>query len=333
MKTIFLILFCAMSAQAEVVRSVGSLIYKDNVNSRVGINTLSPAYTLDVDGIGNFSGGIIGSVTGASSLNVLKAGDTMTGQLTTASTLTVQGSAFSVGGSTLVVANGLTGICATPYAGYPLSVGLFGVNNPSVQLAGSIYFNSTAKRILTMNSAGNYGTIGNDSAGTFSLGWSASNINISGTPVLTWTDGDKVGIGTTAPVGRLSVVEGSNVSSDLYTLKVSSANSSLLFGVHGNGHLSVDGSRSTFTVCENASLTSDVDTALQITFSGANSSCGIAFGHLFDATPICVPSGTLTDITEAPRFTVKTTAGLTVTPATGAWGAGDIVDIICLGAY
>lgn len=41
---------------------------------------------------------------------VAKAGDFMSGQLTTASTLTVQGNAFSVGGSTFVVAGGNVGI-------------------------------------------------------------------------------------------------------------------------------------------------------------------------------------------------------------------------------
>ena len=53
----------------------------------------------------------LGSPAGASSLNVLKTGDTMTGQLTLAgSTLTITGDAFSVGVSTLVVKEGKVGI-------------------------------------------------------------------------------------------------------------------------------------------------------------------------------------------------------------------------------
>lgn len=53
---------------------------------------------------------------------VAKAGDFMSGQLTTASTITVQGDAFSVGASTLVVIGGSVGI-GTPSPGARLTIG------------------------------------------------------------------------------------------------------------------------------------------------------------------------------------------------------------------
>ena len=50
------------------------------------------------------------------------AGDTMTGQLTTASTITVQGNAFSVGGSALVVKEGKVGVgTASPSTNFVIS--------------------------------------------------------------------------------------------------------------------------------------------------------------------------------------------------------------------
>jgi len=53
------------------------------------------------------AGGFVGALTGAASLNVLKSGDTMTGPLTlSGSSLTVTGSAFSVGGSTFAINQG-----------------------------------------------------------------------------------------------------------------------------------------------------------------------------------------------------------------------------------
>ncbi len=123
----------------------------------VGIRTASPQAALDVVSTGaaagvmaqlwRDSGGVIvgsmsatgdmqaarfvgdGSgltgVTGATGddPNALKlAGGNMTGQLTTASTITVQGAAFSVGGSTLVVSGGAVGIgVAVPTAAFQVN--------------------------------------------------------------------------------------------------------------------------------------------------------------------------------------------------------------------
>lgn len=56
-------------------------------------------------------GSALTNITATDNTKVAKAGDTMTGQLTLAgSTLTITGNAFSVGGSTLAVANGKVGI-------------------------------------------------------------------------------------------------------------------------------------------------------------------------------------------------------------------------------
>ena len=87
------------------------------------------------------TGTLTGSLTGAASLNVLKAGDTMTGQLNgtsanysgsvTAGTGTITGNAFSVGTSTFVISAGNVGIGTTT----PL--GIFDVRYPVI-LGGGI---------------------------------------------------------------------------------------------------------------------------------------------------------------------------------------------------
>ncbi len=67
-------------------------------------------------------GSHLANVSGIDSTKVAKAGDTMTGQLTiSGSTLTVTGSAFSVGGATLAVVAGNVGV-GTSNPAYPLHV-------------------------------------------------------------------------------------------------------------------------------------------------------------------------------------------------------------------
>lgn len=82
----------------------------DNLGNHIATQTLNMA-TYGISNAGAIgAASFTGPLTGAASLNVLKAGDNMSGQLTTFSTITVQGSAFSVGGSTLVVKEGNVGI-------------------------------------------------------------------------------------------------------------------------------------------------------------------------------------------------------------------------------
>jgi hypothetical protein len=96
----------------------------------LGLFNGAPAYALDVTGGiratstmtasayygdgSNLTGVITSTAALQADINsrVSKSGDKMTGQLTTASTITVQGNAFSVGGDTLSVNSGMVGIGA-----------------------------------------------------------------------------------------------------------------------------------------------------------------------------------------------------------------------------
>lgn len=73
--------------------------------TRTNVTTMTPTGFA-----GNLTGNVTGNVTGASSLNVLKTGDAMTGQLTNTSTITIQGNAFSVGVSSFQVKAGQVGV-------------------------------------------------------------------------------------------------------------------------------------------------------------------------------------------------------------------------------
>lgn len=75
-----------------------------------------------------------------------------------------------------------------------------------VQVTGFPFFaNNNAKNGFVLNSAGTYyGTIQNDAADKWSLGYTNALATL-GTPVLTWTSSGNVGIGTTAPVSKLQV--------------------------------------------------------------------------------------------------------------------------------
>ena len=98
-------------------------IWRDSTGLVVG-SVSAAGFMKAVKFVGDGSG--LTGVTGASGTDtskVLKAGDTMTGDLTMAlgSTITVTGSSFSVGGATLAVRNGFVGIgTASPAA--PLTV-------------------------------------------------------------------------------------------------------------------------------------------------------------------------------------------------------------------
>ncbi|MDD5303122.1 MAG: hypothetical protein PHS14_08420 [Elusimicrobia bacterium] len=65
---------------------------------------------------------------------VAKAGDFMSGQLTTASTITVQGDAFSVGGSTFVVTGGNVGMGTVAPSYAKLAISNAGDGLPALQL-------------------------------------------------------------------------------------------------------------------------------------------------------------------------------------------------------
>jgi hypothetical protein len=202
MKYILPLLMMVASANAEVVREMGDLVRKDNVNSRVGINfpiNSNPAATLDVYGDIKASGGITGSLTGAASLNVLKAGDTMTGQLTTASTLTVQGNAFSVGGSTLVVTGGKVGV------GTASPLGVFEVRSNTTQTAGPLLIDEPNKIIYLGRLSG---TSGDQDILRFRGRTNTTHFAVEPAAAKSYFSEVSVGIGTTDPATKLHMSSG-----------------------------------------------------------------------------------------------------------------------------
>lgn len=142
-------------------------------------------------------GGVnLSTVTTALGLKVDKTGDTMSGQLTTTSTITVQGSAFSVGGSTLVVTNGRVGIGNTA-PGYDFSVK--GVA-PTMSMesgegqADTLYLRSTVNR-WHIQRTGVYDLQFYDYGGTAGVR-------------LALKSGGNIGIGTIVPADKLDIASG-----------------------------------------------------------------------------------------------------------------------------
>lgn len=82
-----------------------------------------------------------------------------------------------------------------------------GTTSPTtkLQVTGSIYSDNNGLNCFLLNSAGSYyGSIQNDAADKWSLGYAAASGSL-GTPVLTWNSSGNVGIGTTSPSARFHV--------------------------------------------------------------------------------------------------------------------------------
>ncbi|MBI5245045.1 MAG: hypothetical protein HY922_15385, partial [Elusimicrobia bacterium] len=185
--------------------------------------------------VGNGAG--LTNLTGTDSSKVSKGGDAMTGPLTLSnSTLTVTGDAFSVGGSTLVVAGGKVGV-GTTSPGASLTAGDwtrrqvsagFGYADMSSNIGGSGLFAGNAyttfdvvngNRYLFANSnaligaaglAVNYPIPGQNDISLFSnAGPVVANAVFTPNVVAIFKSGGSVGIGTTNPSARLHVSGGS----------------------------------------------------------------------------------------------------------------------------
>ncbi|MDT8287265.1 MAG: hypothetical protein RQ748_09165, partial [Elusimicrobiales bacterium] len=135
--------------------------------------------------------------TGTDNTKVLKTGDTMTGQLTTLSTITVQGDAFSVGGSTLVVEAGQVGI------GTGLPASKFEVANGSISITGTeggLLFDGEERKLSPTTDASVGGGIA-FSTNVYVVGFSSAAKYYGDGSALT-------GIGTGSLEGTLSVDSG-----------------------------------------------------------------------------------------------------------------------------
>jgi trimeric autotransporter adhesin len=188
-----------------------------------------------------------GTIAGANK-SVLKTGDFMTGQLTTTSTMTIQGSEFSVGGSTLVVTSGQLGIgltnptaklhvagnatiAGTLSAQNSISVtnlSVFGANTTltadlslaregarTIKVATTVGDTGSNGGSLTVQggaAGGGAGTGGdlilNGGAGNSGPGGKVSIGAANTTSISLGTGGGSVGVGTTNPTARLHVSSG-----------------------------------------------------------------------------------------------------------------------------
>ncbi|MDA8243126.1 MAG: hypothetical protein M0025_03285 [Elusimicrobia bacterium] len=239
--------------------NVGGLLFGRLNDRTVGISTRAPQAALDVvstgtasnvyaqiwragDGVikasvtaaGVFYGdgsGLTG-VTGATGTdpNALHtSGGTMTGQLTLlGSTLTVTGDAFSVGGSTLVVASGRVGI---------------GTLAPGAEL----HVKNTYGRAFLESAAGNtawlglghdsnaYWTITNNATGG---DWLSFN-NLSNASQLVLLQGGNLGVGANVPMARLHVRETSAAAQYALIVSTNSDAASYRLAVSTSGSLGV----------------------------------------------------------------------------------------------
>ena len=161
---------------------------------------------------------------------VAKSGDFMTGQLTTESTVTVKGSAFSVGGSTLVVMEGRLGV---------------GLTNPGsrvhVKAAGQddgVYLdNASGARIAELKQESGHGRLGLgfSVAGPFPISFYAG-----GNSYLNSTNVGRLGVGIDAPAARLHVSSANAAATEtIFQVSSGAAAGQELLVVKGNGQVGI----------------------------------------------------------------------------------------------
>jgi hypothetical protein len=192
----------------------------------IGVGTLTPAYKLDVVGgvratstitASGFYGPLTGNITGAASLNVLKAGDTMTGALTLAgSTLTVTGS----GASSFVGSLGVGVSAPSDKLSVAGNLGTTGViyssGSGNNYFAGNLNLKKTAPAIVLWPESGNAQLQYANAAGAIQMqayldtNTTAYHIRdtVSAYNRLTVTQVGKVGIGTDQPAHLVHISSG-----------------------------------------------------------------------------------------------------------------------------
>lgn len=201
-----------------------------------------------------------------------------------------------------------------------------------------------------------------DALSSFAIGTYNDNpliFGINNTEKMRIAAGGNLGIGTTAPASKLHMSSGTIINdgnsyglfigtttttnaaarivsraNDEYVLKLSSSTGDASFGVHPNGHLSVYGTAATLATCANATMSANSkrDTAFTVNFTGANSSCGINFGEVFDVQPVCVAT-TKNAGNNGVDMTQVSVSSVTFHPMSGAYANGDMLNVICVGAH
>ena len=276
----------------------------------------------------------------------------------------VVSNAFSVGGSTLVVNQGLVGIGGAPVEALTILRSNAGTNKTCIQLRNE--------------SASQNGKICQDNSGSNNLDLSSNLVDANNSVTITVAGSERmrikgsgnVGIGTTAPATKLHLSSGTitvdgNVTPSLitsagvkigttsiaagffhvqtpagtdsrtaYALKISSGDGTSTFGIHPNGHLSIYGALSAVANCTNGAIVANShDVAGAVAFTGANSTCDVTFGSAYDSAPVCVISGSSAGAGEGVTISAVSTTGFTFTPIAGAWDNLDRVNYICMGIH
>jgi len=221
--------------KATAANALGNSQIFDN-GTNVGIGTVSPAESLSVAGNGLFkklgpfptrltinsseatAGGygaqtVYNSNTSGAVNNIWTVGTNVTAnnnafevfdnattrlRLNVAGSVEVPGSAFSVGGSTLVVSQGRVGILGTS-----ATAKLYVVDSPATAQPVEIYRSGANNVGYKVTNDSGFWNFGKASGGFF--GFSPDNIDINASSKLVISVGGNVGIGTASPVEKLDV--------------------------------------------------------------------------------------------------------------------------------